>query len=328
MHVTNTMDISLPLAVWLLHDEYDYINEPNYISATSLMKPLRQIVLPKRIAPEQLTEDVSEYIARTLGSSIHSGIEKAWSHGNHRLPLKRLGYTDDVIDRILVNPTPEQLRASNDVIPVYIEQRGMREITVNGTTYTIGGKFDMVSDGIVNDFKSTSVWSWVKGTKDDDYALQGSLYRWLHPDKITEDFIRVNFIFTDWSKAMTQSASNYPAKRVEYKDIKLLSVQETENWIRNKLALIQKHLNTPEAELPECTDEELWRSDPQFKYFSDPSKATVPGARSTKNFDNILDARKFLAEKGKGTILTIPGVPKACGYCRGYAACTQKDRIL
>ena len=325
--ISNTQDISLPLSVWLLHDEYDHIDKPNYISATSLMKPLRQLVLPGRVPPEARQEDVSDYIARGLGHSIHHAIEHAWSNGNHRKAMKRLGYTDDVIERIVINPTEEQLRSRNDIIPVYFEQRAFREIEVMGQNFTIGGKFDMVSDGIVNDFKSTSVWAWAKGTKDEDYALQGSLYRWLNPDKITEDYIRINFVFTDWAKMMVKSAG-YPQKRVEYKDIPLLSMAETEAWVRRKLELYLKHRSTPEAHLPECTDDELWRSAPQYKFFLDPDKAKDPSARATKNFDDAGEARRYQAEKGgRGVIITKMGEPKACGYCPGFAACTQKDRL-
>lgn len=327
MRITNQMDISLPLAVWLLHDEYDYVNTPNYISATTLMKPLRQIILAKRVPQDKQISDVSEFIARKLGTAIHDSIERSWLAG-HRRSMALLGYPNEVIDKVLINPTPEQLQAVNDAIPVYFEQRAFREIEVNGTTYTIGGKFDMVSDGIVNDFKSTSVWSWIKGGKDDDYARQGSIYKWLNPDKIIDDFIRINFIFTDWQAAMSRSTAGYPAKQVEHKDIPLLGTKEIETWIRNKIALIDRYKDLPEDRIPECTDDELWRSDPQIKYFSDPEKAKDPKARSTRNFDNLGDANKFKAEKGgKGVIVIKPGEPKACGYCPAFEACTQKDRL-
>lgn len=327
MRITNNTGISLPLAVWLLHDEYDYIDKPNYISATSLMKPLRQIVLPGRIPAEQKTADVSEYIARALGTSIHDSIEKAWLKGKDRT-LKLLGYPADVIERVMVNPTPEQLRARNDIIPVYLEQRSFKEIEVGGIVYTIGGKYDMVSDGIVNDYKSTSAWTWAKGTKDEDYCIQGSLYRWLNPDVITEDYIRVNFIFTDWSRAMLNTPG-YPQKRVEHKDIQLWTPTETERWVRSKLELVQNFMDVPEHELPECNDAELWRSAPQFKYFTDPAKALQSGSRSTKNFDDLVEARKFQASKGGvGTIVTKMGEPKACNYCQGFGACTQKDQYF
>ena len=49
MIITNNHGISLPLAVWLLHDDYDYVKDENYISATSLLKSTKQIILSKRI---------------------------------------------------------------------------------------------------------------------------------------------------------------------------------------------------------------------------------------------------------------------------------------
>jgi hypothetical protein len=329
VQVTNIADVSLPLAVWLLHDEYDYVRGVNnYISATSLMKPLRQIILPGRIPVEQQVTDVTDYVARTLGHAIHDSIEKSWKSGGYAAALTRMGYPQDVIDRIRVNPTPEEIRAKNDIIPVYLEQRELKEVVVQGQTWTVGGKFDMIADGQLNDFKSTSVYSWIKGTRDADHRLQGSLYRWLNPLKVTEDYIRINYIFTDWSKAQSQTAG-YPDQRVKHKDIPLMSIQETEAWIKWKLSEVAKYSKLPEDQIPQCTDEELWRSAPQYKYYSDPAKAADPAARSTRNFDDLSAANRFKAEKGgKGIVVTKPGEVKACGYCAAFNGCTQKDQYL
>src|SRR5690606_29932003 len=161
-------DISLEMAVWLLHDEYDYVDKDNYISATTLMKPIRHILLPPRIPEDKrIIPDVEDRIASTLGQTLHAGIEKAWKNGNHKRALKALGIPQQVIDRVLVNPTPEEIEAVKDPIIVWIEQRAFRDIK----GYTIGGKFDMVCDGRVTDTKTTSVWTWIHGDKDKDYQL-------------------------------------------------------------------------------------------------------------------------------------------------------------
>ena len=321
MKITNETGINLALAVWLLHDEYDYINTPNYISATRLMKPLRQLVLPSRIKPEEKTSDVSDYISRALGHSLHDSIEKAWKMG-HKRSLKLLGYPDAMIERVAINPDPLQVDANPELIPIYLEQRAIRSLG----GYNIGGKFDMVAEGIVHDNKSTSAYTWLYGGRDEEHQLQGSIYRWLNPDKITADFIRICYIFTDWQKAAAKSNPNYPQSRVATKDIPLLSVEETEKWILSKIALYEKYKDVPENQLPECTDEELWRSDPQYKYYSDPTKTS---GRSTKNFESLNDARMFQAEKGgKGVVITIQGEPKRCGYCEAFDNCTQKDKYV
>lgn len=325
MKVTNTTGINLPLAVWLLHDNYDYVDMENYVSATTLMKPIRQTILGSRIPPQDRQVDVSENVSRSLGNAIHDSIEKVWTSNYHR-SMKLLGYPADVISRILVNPTDEELAEARNPIPIYMEHRAFREVQVNGTTFTVGGKFDMVADGELYDHKSTSSFSWLFGTKDDDYQLQGSIYRWLNPDKITGDHIHINFIFTDWSRMQALSNPKYPQKRVEEKHIPLLSVDETEAWVRHRLSLIQQYRNAPEDKIPQCTDKELWRSDPVYKYYKDPNKLS---GRSTKNFTSKQEADAFMSNQGgKGVVVTVPGEPKACSYCQVFDICKQKDAFF
>lgn len=326
--ISNQTGVSLDLAVWLLHDDYDYINEDNYISVTGLMKPIRQIVLPSRIPPEKRQLDVTDFVSSALGKSIHDSIEKAWKQ-NPGHKLKLLGYSDDVISQILVNPKHSDIVAreanGQKTIPVYIEQRAIRV----HQGYKIGGKFDMVADGIVTDNKSTSAFAWAGGTRDGDHRLQLSLYRWIdavqdHP-KIKEDWGKINYIFTDWSKMMARQNPTYPQKRVESKTLELMSLKETEDWVNAKLHELKTYMNVVESAIPHCTDEELWRSPPQFKYYSNPANTS---GRSTKNFDNLVEANRHLAVLGKGVIITKPGEVKRCGYCAAFEACSQKDKYL
>lgn len=221
VRITNNTQISLPLAVWLADDDYDFDANRKAISATSLLKPVRQILLRERLnETTKETPDVSDFIASRMGHAIHDGMEKTWAR-KYRSALKKLGYPDHLIDAIRINPKePEE-----DTIPVYLEQRS--EKTFMG--YIISGKFDMVLEGELNDTKSTSVWTYVKGSKDEDYCLQGSLYKWLNPDKITSDTIAINFVFTDWQRAMAKSNPDYPDQRVLTHRVKLMTLQETEN---------------------------------------------------------------------------------------------------
>lgn len=323
MNITNNSNIPLALAVWLVHDEYDYVNEPNYVSVTKLMKPLRHLILPGRVPAAQREMDLSDFVSSAMGKSLHDSIEKAWIRGKN-INLKKLGYPQSVIDRVLVNPEPEDLKP--DTVPVYLEQRAFKKVTVRGIEFTVGGKFDLVAEGIVHDNKSTSAMTWLFGTKDDDYRLQGSLYRWLNPDKITEDFIRINFIFTDWSKVMARANPAYPQNRCAFKDVPLMSIQETEEWVIDKLNKFLEFAEAEEQDIPHCTDDELWISDPVYKYYSDPNKTS---GRSTKNFDDVKEAKIYLASKGgKGVLITKPGEPKRCGYCEAFPVCSQKEKYF
>mgnify|MGYP006050140383 FL=1 len=78
MLITNRHNIPLALAVWAVQDNYDFI--PDAISATALLKPLRQLILNKRIEPTERTPvDVSDLLASAFGNALHSATEYAWS---------------------------------------------------------------------------------------------------------------------------------------------------------------------------------------------------------------------------------------------------------
>ena len=154
MVVTNKGDIPIGLAVWLLHDEYDYVNESNYISVTQLMKPLRHIILPRRVPTEDRVADLEDYTSRALGNSIHDSIEKPGS----KVMSAVLSYW--VIRRhdqtCLCKSHRRRIGNYRNPIPVYLEQRSIREFG----KYKLGGKYDMVAEGIVHDNKSTA-YTWL-----------------------------------------------------------------------------------------------------------------------------------------------------------------------
>lgn len=311
--ITNKEDVPLTLAVWAVDDDYDYVNQENYISVTQLIKPIKQIILGMRVTDEDT--DVSDLINAALGTSIHSGIEKAWKF-NYKKNLKSLGYSDELINKIKINPKKEDLKDTD--IPIYIEQRN----TIKVDDYTIGGKFDMVADGILHDNKSTSVYTWIYGGRDKDYCLQGSLYKLINKDIIKEDFIRINYIFTDWQKSAAAQNIKYPLNRLVCKDIPLLSLEETQKFVEDKVKQIKLYKDSPEEKLPRCIDEDLWRAEPKYKYYADPTKTS---GRSTKNFTSFKEANEYKLAKGnKGVVIVVPGEVKRCMYCRAYNICKQR----
>jgi hypothetical protein len=316
----NVSEVPLALAVFLASDFYDHDDDPFTVSATTLLKPLRQIILPSRIPAGEGLVNLADMMNSRMGTAIHDGIEKAWMT-NHQVAMEAIGLPQRVIDRIAINPPDEQLASNPDLIPVYLEQRLSRQLG----KWKITGKFDFIGEGKVQDFKSTSTFTYMKQTSSDKYAQQGSIYRWLDPKKITQDQMDIHYIFTDWKPAMAKTDPNYPPKRFHTQTFNLMNLAETEGFIRRKLALIEQYWDAPEEEIPQCDDDELWRSEPVFKYYKNPEKT----ARSTKNFDTMQDAMLRLSEDGNvGIVKEVPGQVTACKYCPAFAACTQKDRLM
>lgn len=319
---TNALNMPLSLAVYLATDHYDHAAVGTGLSATTLIKPIKQVILSKRATGAEGIPDVAGMISSRIGTSIHNGIKEAWLT-NHVQALRDLGYPESIIKKVVVNPP-----AGTDLkekIPVYLEVRTSKQVC----GITVSGEFDFVAEGNLEDHKSTGVFTYIKDNKAEDYAAQGSIYRWLNPELITGDHIGINYIFMDWSGAQAkQQPDTYPQRRLLQKKYKLWSLEETELYVTKRIHTLLDLWNSPEEMLPPCSDKELWRSEPQYKYYKKPENAHN-GSRSTKNFATYLEAQTHYHKDGAtGLVKTVPGEVKACKYCDGFALCKQKDALI
>lgn len=325
--VTNEHGIDLPMAVWLLQNGYysgaDIAPEGELISVTGLLKPTRQLILSRQVDQENEELDVSDMIASRMGHGLHDSVERAWTEGNWQQAMKRLGYSQSVIDRVKINPDPTTVEKED--IPIYLEKRGFKKI--GGIVLT--GQLDFAIAGAYRDIKSTSTYSYMSGSKDEDYILQGSMYRLIMPEFIWKDKMRIEFIFTDWQKFMSKQNPNYPKSRITHKEYPLMSVKETEEWIMDKLSDVKRNAKYTfdQGKLVRCTDKELWKSDDTYKYYANEATAKK-GGRSQKTFNNLADAELHRQAKGKGVVITVRGEVKACEYCPAFSVCEQRKEYF
>jgi len=320
MELTNLTNLPLSIAVWLATDNYDHSTNPNLISATTFNKPIRAIVLARQNKELQKLGDIASLIPSRFGTALHDAIEASWiNHDNLMSVLTRMGYPEAVIKRFVVNPKQEDLTPT--CIPIYLEQRAER----NMGDFTVSGKFDIVIEGQLEDFKSTSTYSYIHGTNTQDYIRQGSIYRWLHPEIVTSDHMQIQFLFTDWSVAQSRQSKTYPQSRIVSKTLELMSIPETERYVKNALDNITSLMNATQAQLPECTPDELWQRADVYKYYKNPEKKV----RSTKNYDNQADAYMHMAKDGNvGVVDRIQGSIQRCRYCDVCEICDQAQMYV
>ena len=145
----------------------------------------------------------------------------------------------------------------------------------------------------------------------------------MNQDIITGSEITIDYFFTDWSKINALSNNQYPQSRCLSKSYPLLSVLDTEQYLRTKLQEIKDNLDKPEDEIIPCPDKDLWLSPTVYKYYSDSTKTN---GRATKNFTSLEEANAYATSKGKGIVKTVIGTPKRCMYCPAYSICSQRRR--
>lgn len=314
---TNKDNIHDVFAIWLASDDYEGVNDGQSLSVTTLLKSTRQIILSQRVNPGIGTGDISQFIPSRFGTAIHEAIEKAWLNEPEKA-MQSLGYPPQAIEKLRVNPEEDD----PDYLNVYMEQRVSREFM----GLIINGAYDYIFDGQLCDVKTTGTYGYVKGNKDEDYILQLSLYRWLNPDKVHEEFGTILFVFTDWSKlGYIKDKKRYPPLRLMDKDYPLMGESAVQNYLRNKINDLRSYWDSNEADLPTCTPKDLWQDEPVYKYYKDPAKRS----RSQGNFDTPFEAEQKRRENGGiGIIVPVYGQPKACLWCPAQAICSQAQGYI
>lgn len=293
MKLTNKLDLPDYLYQWLCSDSYDHDHDPYTISATTLMKPTRATLLTIRHT-NRLQQDVSDLIASRVGNAIHDSIEK--------------------------------IETKN----VLKETRAERAFTVGPVTYKVTGKFDiMVVESnltyTLRDIKTTSVWAYILGGKDEEYRKQLSIYRWLNStDKKVNDIGYVDFFFTDWQSSKARQDRNYPQYKIYagYK-INLMSLKDTEDYIRDRLTAIEADRNKADNDLTKCTLEELWAEPEKYAVYKHKAK------KATRVLDSYKDAKEYIQSRGiKGFIQKREAKVKRCNYCASLQFCNQGQEYL
>jgi hypothetical protein len=177
---------------------------------------------------------------------------------------------------------------------------------------------------MLEDFKSTGTYNWISQSNSQKYIQQASIYRWLNPTLVTEDTFAINYIFTDWSSVKAKQETDYPKNRLLQQKFQLMSIQETEQFIKDKVRQINKYVAAPH-ELPDCTPEELWQRPNVYKYYKNPEKMD----RSTKNFDTYWEANQRMTEDGSvGKVVEVKGEAVFCKYCAACGNCKQAAKLI
>jgi hypothetical protein len=137
--------------------------------------------------------------------------------------------------------------------------------------------------------------------------------------------MKIQYIFTDWSSMKAKQDKNYPNKRIAEKQFNLMTIPQTESFIKTIINKITALEDKPQSELPLCSREELWQKEDVWKYYKDKNKTS----RATKNFTNSAEAYTRLSKDGNtGVVIHYPGKAMRCMYCDVVGVCDQAKDLI
>ena len=226
-------------------------------------------LLLSRSHAAEIEQDASEMIWTLMGSAIHKVVEAA------------------------------------DIDESFQEER--LGISFQGEKIT--GGFDLYHGGIISDFKFTSVWSFIYGSRIKEWTAQLNLYAYmLERQGFEVEGIEVICVFRDWSRHKAASDPQYP-KPVERISLELWDREKTEAFLRERIAEIKANEALPDDLIPACTPEERWEGPDTFAVMK------PGGKRAVRVFDNIQSAREFIVghpETDNLRVVARSEPPKRC----------------
>lgn len=188
------------------------------ISVTGLIAP-PMIRQLRRLHSAQIAEDAADFVWRLLGTAVHSVVEP---HGQHN----RL-----VEERLVTN--------------------------VGG--WVVSGKPDLLdTDGVLTDYKCTSVYSFLLGDKP-DWIAQLNAYAYLYRQYDFEiKHLQIVAILRDWIARRADTDRSYPQCGVLVHPVELWPDDKAGAYIEERVRLHQEaQVLTPDA-IPVCTPVERW----------------------------------------------------------------------
>lgn len=221
---------------------------------------------------DELEEDASERLWALLGQSVHYSLEKG-------TPL-------DAIQE-------ERLEARfGDIV--------------------ISGQSDLYHNEAIEDYKVTSVYSFVLGSKP-EWERQLNVYAHLWRESgFPVKALKIRAILRDWQKSRTLTDPDYPKIPFVTVDIPLWTPEIAEDYIELR---IQAHT----SDVLECAPEEKWTRPTTYAIMKGANK------RAARVLDTMEEAEAWIGYQKGFSIVERPGKDVRCeDYCQVRAFCPYR----
>ena len=223
---------------------------------------------------KELTEDCSDGLWRLLGTSVHYILES--------------GTPDDALGE-------ERL-----------------SYTIGDTT--ISGKSDLYHEEGIQDWKVTSVFSFLLGMKK-EWEAQLNVYKFLwERNGFPVKSLKINAILRDWQRSKAKFDLTYPQIPFVSMDVPMWDNALIVEYLFDRIAI---HAQKP---APECTDEEKWKRPTTYAVTKPQNK------RATKVCETKEEAEEYIKVKNEGKpkdMYIIDERKGACIKCDDY--CVVRD---
>jgi hypothetical protein len=197
------------------------------------------------------------------------------------------------------------------------EDLSEEKLTLDCDEFTVVGIPDLYRDGTIDDYKVTTVWSWIYDIKP-EWVEQLNMYAVLMRHAgFCVDKLRIVMILRDWQKSKAKTEPGYPDCPVMTVEIPLWDEEKTMGHICMRLGALKAARELPDDELPVCTDEQRWLRDESYAVMKKGGKKASKVFKVSQHDDAESAATLYAKDKGDAYYVEHrPGVSVRCqDYC-------------
>lgn len=180
----------------------------------------------------------------------------------------------------------------------------------------VGGQVDHFENNIISDYKVTSAYSILYGSKIAEWETQLNCYAYILTENgHTISELQIIAILRDWSRRDALLNENYPQIPIVVIPIKLWSAEEQYEYLCNRVRLHTSCEKLKDSMLPECSKEERWQSPNKYAIMKE------GGKRAVKVFDDFKSAEDWIELQNDKNYLMIKKREGVATRCKDYCTC-------
>lgn len=228
----------------------------------------------------------------------------------------------DVADRIWL-----LFGSANHEILDRSETRALTEqrVYINVAGWKIGCQFDrlLLAQGLLQDYKVTSVWSVMNGHKPEWEQQLNVMAHALRLNWYDIAKLQIVAILRDYRRGEALQNKDYPPHQVHVIDIPLWTPEQAQAYIEERIRLHQEAAKLADDKLPDCSPEERWLRGEKWAVKKEGAK------RATRTFPTEAEAASDCADRGAGYVVEYrQGESLRCAeFCECSGFCSQWKKI-
>jgi len=243
-----------------------------------------------------------------------------------QLQLERR-FTDDLVEDASDRVWSLLGQAAHTVLEQHAPEDSMSEerLYINISDRRLGGQVDNYHDGIVTDYKVTSAYSIIYGSKLNDWEFQLNTYaKIFRENSYPVKGLQIVAILRDWSKMKALSQKDYPQSPIQIIPITVLPDDVITTMIDIRIRLHKEAEELPTEELPPCNAHDMWEDATKYAVMKEGRKSAV------RVYSTWEDATDHIKEAGAKHYLEVRrGDRRKCkDYCACAGICSQYQEYL